>query len=134
MRLILKSLLAVLLAIASFLPAFAAETRTVAANRSSPIFFYYTYMGDTCGYGSKPKFTALSGPEHGTVTARWQAYKMGTGARNCKGKPMKGMLVIYTPDKGYHGPDVVRFSLTGSGGPGAGYSLSNNFKVNINVK
>lgn len=133
MRLLQSLPFAILLAIASALPAFAAETRDVAANRPSPIFFYYTYMRDTCGFGGKPKFTVLSAPEHGTVTARWQANRMGNSSRNCKGKPMKGMLIIYTPDNGYHGPDSVRFSLTGSGGPGAGYSLSNSFKVNINV-
>lgn len=133
MRLLLKVFPA-LLALVFALPALA-ETRDVPANRSSVIAFYYTYINSTCAYGSKPRFRVSKQPDHGTISAKWQAYKMGKESRNCAGKPMRGMMIIYTPNKGFRGTDVVKFSLSGSGiYPGAGYSLSNGFKFDINVR
>ena len=129
----LRLLLAVLAAASFALPA-AAESLTIPANRPSHITFWYTYTED-CFFGSKPKFKVTTEPQHGTVSARWQAYQMGKDTRNCKGKPVKGMLVTYTPNKGYHGSDLVKFSLIGSGvHPGAGYSLSRGFRYDLTVK
>jgi hypothetical protein len=60
---------------------------------------------------------------------------MGDDTRNCKGKPVKGMLVTYTPHKGFHGTDLVKFRLTGSGVyPGATLSLGRSFRYDLTVK
>jgi hypothetical protein len=129
-----KTLLAVFaIATASASPVLA-ESLTIPANRSSNITFWHTYNAD-CSYGSKPSFKVTKSPEHGTVTARWQARKMDSDTRNCEGKPVKGMLVTYTPNKGYRGTDVVKFNLSGSGiDPGAGYSLSRSFRYDLTIK
>lgn len=134
MRFLSKLFLATLLAIASFLPALG-ETRDVPAGRPSVIGFYYTYTRDTCSYGSKPKFKVTLAPEHGNVTAKWQGYKMGKEARNCNGKQMYGMMIIYSPHKGFHGKDVVKFTLSGSGVyPGPAYSIGRGFRIDVNVR
>jgi len=133
MRVLLKSLLAIFLAIASFLPAFAAETRVVPANRPSAILLYYTATDDTCYGGGKPDVHVTSGPAHGTITTAWKAFKMGKESGDCAGKSTHGTLVVYRPTPGYHGPDKV--SVVFSGGESAGYFLRpKEFKVNITVK
>jgi hypothetical protein len=134
MRLLMKSFFAAILSIVLAIPALA-ETRDVSANKSSAIGFYYTYAPDTCAYGSKSKFKVTQQPEHGTVTAKWQGFRMGKESRNCNGKQVYGMLVIYTPHKGFRGKDVVKFVLSGSNVyPGASYSLGRGYKVNLNVQ
>jgi hypothetical protein len=67
----LRTLVAILIALFVALPA-SAESLTVPANRPSHITFWYTYSED-CAYGSKPNFKLTTEPQHGTVTARWQA-------------------------------------------------------------
>jgi hypothetical protein len=130
MRLVLKSFLAAFLAIASVLPAFAAETRVVPANRPSVIMFYYSATEDTCYSGAKPK-VHVSGPEHGAVATAWKAFRVPKG--QCAGKPAHGTLVIYRPTPGYHGPD--RVGLIFSADAPAGYfARPKQWIVNITVK
>jgi hypothetical protein len=133
MRLLLKSLLAMLLAIAYAVPAFAAETRVVPANRASAILFYYTAMEDTCYSGAKPKVHITRKPEHGTITTAWKAYKMGKESGKCAGKPMRGTLVVYHPAPGFRGTDKV--SIIFGGGDMSGYFIRpKEWSVNITVK
>jgi len=133
MRLFLKSLLAVLLAISSVVPAFAAETRVVPANQASAIFFYYTVSGDTCYSGAKPKAHITTQPAHGTVTTAWKGFRMGKEAGKCAGKSMHGTLVVYRPAAGYHGPDKV--SVVFSEQQGNDYFVRpREFTANITVK
>lgn len=134
MRSHIRKFLSLLPILAVAAPALADDI-TVPAGRTSPIGFYYTYSHHTCYYGNKPEFKLTKAPEHGTVKAVWKGYRMGKEARNCNGKPMYGMLILYSPNKGYHGKDVVKFGLSGSGlWPGATYSVSRGFKTNITVK
>jgi hypothetical protein len=105
MRLLLKSLLASLLTIASVLPASAAEKRVLPANKASAIMFYYTMSSDTCYAGAKPRVHITHEPEHGTVTTAWKSVRLDSG--KCKGKPIRGTLVVYRPNAGYHGADRV---------------------------
>jgi len=133
MRLLKFGLVAVAFILASFGEA-SADTRTVAANKTSPIGFYYTYTHHSCHYGGKPKFKLTQAPAHGTVIAKWQASHMGGDSRNCAGKPAYGTMIIYTPKKGFRGTDSVEFDLIGSGiYPGPTYALSRSFHIDINV-
>lgn len=133
MPLTVRTLVAALLALAFSMPA-NAEDQTLPAGKTSHILYWYTY-NDLCNYGSMPKFKITRQPEHGTVSAKWQATKMGTEARHCEGKYMKGMLVSYTPNKGYRGTDVVKFALIGSGlGPGTAYNLGRSFRYDLTIK
>jgi hypothetical protein len=131
MRLVFKSILTAIFAIAFSVSAFAAETRVVPANRASAIFFYYTADRDTCYYGAKPTFKVGSKPARGTVTASWQTYKMGKESWNCNGKPMKGMLVIYKPAPGFHGTDRVTFAFATQYGQ---FLMNKAYTVKITVK
>jgi hypothetical protein len=131
MRLVLKSIVTAIFAIAFSVSAFAAENRVVPANRASAIFFYYTVDTYTCYNGGKPTFNLGGKPAHGTITTRWQASKMGGESWNCKGKPMKGLLVIYKPTPGYHGPDKVKFAFSTQFGE---FLMHRSYTVNITVK
>ena len=133
MQLFTKLLLTLTFIIASAVSAFAAETRTVPANRASAIFYYYTSTEDTCYSGGKPKVHITRKPEHGSITTMWKPFRMGKEAGKCAGKPMHGTLVIYKPDAGYHGPDKV--AIVFSGGESGGYFLRpKEWKINITVK
>lgn len=114
-------------------PVLASETRVVAANRPSTIAFYFTYSGDTCYSGAKPKFTVTGGPAHGSVTSAWTATRVGSAAGRCAGKSVHGTQVVYKPAPGYHGTDKVSFVF--SEGEGNDYFVRpKEFTVNITVK
>jgi hypothetical protein len=85
-----------------------AEDRTVPANKTSVISFYYVFLEETCSFGAKPTFKVLSPPEHGTITSRWINVKLKDVRKNCKGRPIYGTAVFYTPNKGYRGKDSAR--------------------------
>jgi hypothetical protein len=133
MRSIFKLALVAAAALATASPALA-ESLTIPAGKPSHLGFWHTY-NQYCSYGSKPTFRITKAPEHGTVTASWTAYKMGEDTRNCKGKYVKGMLITYTPHKGYRGEDVLKFTLSGSGvHPGASLSLGRGFRYDLTIK
>jgi hypothetical protein len=133
LRFFTKFLLTLIIVLASAVSVFAAETRTVPANRTSAIFFYYTSTNDTCYSGGKPKVHITRKPEHGSITTMWKPFRMGKEAGKCAGKPMRGTLVIYKPAPGYRGPDKV--SIIFSGGISTGYFIQDKeWKINITVK
>jgi hypothetical protein len=128
-----KLFLAAIAALVFVSAAVAAETRVVPANRASGIFFYYTSAADNCYSGGKPKVHITREPAHGSIATAWKPFRMGKEAGKCAGTPMHGMLVIYKPVPGYHGPDKV--SIIFSGGMSAGYFLrEKEFIVDILVK
>jgi hypothetical protein len=109
------SRIAILLSVSFFL-AFPtlAENVTVPAGRSSPIGGMILFNKLDCSYLAKPKVTISTPPQHGSVRVEWSRVKM-TKARSptkCIGKTFQGMVVIYTPYKGYHGPDAVKIGLS----------------------
>jgi len=131
MPLLLKSLLAAFLAIASVSPSFAAETRVVPANRASAILFYYTFSDDTCYSGARPKVHFTTDPEHGSVTSTWKA--VTRREVHCAGKQAHGTLIVYRPNPGYHGSDKV--SVTFAEPAGTDYFVRpRGYTVNIVVK
>jgi hypothetical protein len=133
MRLLLKSLLAASLAFASTLPAIAAETRVVPAGQASVIFFYYTASSDTCYSGAKQKVHFTGGPDHGSVTSAWRAFRFPKEVGKCAGKPGHGTVVFYKPAPRYHGPDKV--SVVFSESEGNDYFVRpREYTVNIVVK
>ncbi len=131
MRLLLKSLLAMLIAVFSTLPALASETRVVPANRPSAILFYYAMTEDSCYAGAKPKVHFTGGPTHGTVTTAWQAFRVPKG--KCAGKPARGTLIIYRPTPGYHGTDKVSVIFSGDA-PSGYFARAKEWILNITVK
>ena len=134
MRFLKSAFLAILLILTFSIQAFA-EKREVPAGKSSIILYYVVYNPETCASGSKPQTKVNQQPAHGTIRFEWFAHKPTKGAYNCNGTLVRGMLVIYTPNKGYRGPDKAKVSLIGSGVyPGASYALSKTYWFDINVK
>ena len=133
MRFLKSAFLAILLILTFSIQVFA-EKREVPANKSSVVLYSVVYDPETCGSQGRPQTKINQGAAHGNIRFEWFAYKMGKSAYHCNGKPAHGMLVIYTPDKGYRGPDSIKFSLIGSGGPGPGYSISKTYRYDLTVK
>lgn len=99
--------------LASFLsqPADASTQRgTVPANRSTIVGFFHVLsgMGTSCQQPAKPKMLIEQAPQHGTVTFRWARHSWKEMRSACTGTTIGGWEVIYTPARGYHGPDAFR--------------------------
>jgi hypothetical protein len=107
MRRLITSILGAAALIAAATSSFA-EDRTVPANKTSVISFYYVVLEETCSFGSKPTFKVLTPPQHGTITSKWLNVKLDDVRKNCKGRPIYGTAVFYTPNKGFHGKDSAR--------------------------
>ncbi len=87
-----------------------AETvrREAPANKSSVVGGHSTFQTMTCSAGAIPQLKLGKKPKNGTVTFRQSSYKLGKDSGRCKGKNVKGMLVVYKPNRGYRGKDTFR--------------------------
>ncbi len=76
----------------------------VAANRSNKIGFVSvaTKYG-SCKQPGKLKMDVVKAPEHGNVRFEWTRGK--SSGVNARCGVVYGMAIIYTPDRGYRGPD-----------------------------
>lgn len=84
--------------------------RVVSANKSTSLGFFHvmTSMAVGCQQPARPKMLIEKAPQHGSVSFRW-THHGGNQIRNgCKGVPVGGWDVVYTPARGYHGPDAFR--------------------------
>jgi hypothetical protein len=84
---------------------------TVPANKSTVVGFFNVLSGEgsTCQQPQKPEMQIVTAPQHGSVTFRWARHKWNGMRSACKGVGVAGMEIIYTPARGYHGPD--RFKI-----------------------
>jgi hypothetical protein len=77
--------------------------------------------------------TVRHAPEHGKVTFDWGFVAAGKGFQNCANGRMRAMVIVYTPNKGYHGPDS--FSVTYALPNMAGYrhvgARTQKFELNV---
>ncbi|MHA7774052.1 hypothetical protein [Roseibium sp. M-1] len=80
---------------------------TVPPNKATVVGSGAIY-GPDCSAGMIPEFKVKQEPKHGKVSFKLITRKLGEGAGRCAGKTVKGMLVIYQPDKGYKGEDVFK--------------------------
>jgi hypothetical protein len=85
------------------------ETLNVPANRTTSIAQFS--VGSSECYSIRPKMTVPKKPEHGEVTFKWVATRLGEKARLCRGKAGYAMEVLYTPHKGYRGKDVFKVAM-----------------------
>ncbi|WP_037037577.1 hypothetical protein [Pseudovibrio sp. JE062] len=84
----------------------AAETHSgdVRANRSTIVNKHFYYNAQQCTSGPIAQVKLKKKPKHGTVKivrATWSPPK----GKRCSNKKFKGVDIIYTPKKGYRGPD-----------------------------
>ena len=82
-----------------------AETHSgeVRANRSTILNRHVYYNGQLCSSGPIAQVKLKTEPKHGTVKIVRSVWAPEKG--KCKGKKFKGVDVIYTPKRGYRGPD-----------------------------
>ncbi|KZK75992.1 hypothetical protein PsW64_01122 [Pseudovibrio sp. W64] len=87
------------------LSAAAAETHSgdVRANRSTILNRHVYYNAQLCSSGPIAQVKLKKEPKHGTVKIVRSVWTPKKG--KCKGKKFKGVDVIYTPKRGYRGPD-----------------------------
>ena len=111
-----------------------AETRNVPAGRTSVVGFFYSYNSESCYYAGKPRFTVVDEPAHGRVASKWQSFRLGKDAGRCSGKVMYGMMISYTPEGGYRGPDKVKIGLTGSKYTIGSETKTDIIRINLNVR
>lgn len=78
---------------------------TVPRNKATVVGSGAIY-GPDCSAGMIPKFKVKQEPKHGKVSFKVISAKLGEDAGRCAGKTVKGMLVIYQPNKGFRGEDV----------------------------
>ena len=129
-----KSVVAALIAMS--VPAAAiAETLkgSVPANRPTRVYAFTVADPSTCASPGKPKMTVRKAPQHGKVTFDWGFIPAGKKFQNCASGQMRAMGVIYTPDKGYHGPDsfAVTYSMPNMAGYRYTGARTQGFAVNV---
>lgn len=130
-----KSVLAAL--IAACVPAAAiAETvnGNVGANRSTKVYAFTVADPSTCASPGRPKMTISKPPQHGTVTFDWGFIPAGKRFQNCASGQMRAMGVVYTPHKGYRGPDTFAVGYSFASMGGYVYSGARTHKFNLQVK
>jgi hypothetical protein len=106
-------ILAIAAAISCFIawPAAAETIRgAVPAGKSTVVGFFNVLSGEgsTCQQPARPTMIVEKAPQHGTVTFRWARHQWKGMRFSCKGVGIGGMEIIYTPAKGYRGPDAFR--------------------------
>ncbi|AXS39575.1 hypothetical protein [Breoghania sp. L-A4] len=87
-----------------------AETysRTVKPGRTSAVGGYSVVHSDTCLNGPLPRYRIKTAPEHGKVEFRKETWKFRNKSSRCDGKPVKGLVIYYTPNKGFRGKDSFK--------------------------
>ena len=100
-----------------------AEERTVPAGRTSGLYDFAVWDPSTCSHLGKITHRLTKPPKHGTVTTTWAVSHVESIPARCKGK-IKGLLIYYTPKKGYRGPDTFTMTMLaprfeGDGSPAA---------------
>lgn len=89
-----------------------AGSATVPANRSTELgFIAVATKQGSCSQPQKPKMTLLSAPSHGNVQFKWRHGEVEKFKSRCPNGVM-GMAIIYTPERGYRGPDSFAFGVS----------------------
>ncbi|MCD2171802.1 hypothetical protein [Rhizobium sp. C4] len=84
--------------------------RVVSANKSTSLGFFHV-MADRsvgCQQPARPKMLVERAPQHGAVSFKWTHHSGNQVQSGCKGVTVGGWDVVYTPARGYHGPDTFR--------------------------
>ncbi len=91
----------------------AAETHSgdVRANRSTILNRHVYYDSQLCTSGPIAQVKLKKEPKHGTVKIVRSVWVPKKG--KCKGKKFKGVDIIYSPKRGYRGPDefATKYSM-----------------------
>lgn len=88
-----------------------AETYSVPAGEST-VMIDWTNIDESCQSIGKPKAKIVKAPQHGKITFQWTSITLDEDYGSCQGKHAKSMRVLYTPDRGYTGPDSFKVGAT----------------------
>lgn len=77
---------------------------TLPANKSSQIYDFAVWNPVTCAYPGKPSYKVGTQPQHGRLDFIYGFTRATNMPAHCKGK-VKGLQVVYTPNRGYRGTD-----------------------------
>ncbi|MDH6266734.1 hypothetical protein M2360_002130 [Rhizobium sp. SG_E_25_P2] len=133
----MRRIISMALAAAAFLVsglAAQAEDYKVAANKTSGLTFMYVYSEINCAFGSKPTFKVLTEPKHGKIFSKWMKLNLTDAPKNCKGRPVYGTAIFYTPNKGYRGEDYARVGIGKTEIPMTRIYNSRSMSINITVE
>ncbi len=111
-----------------------AEERTVRSGRSSPLDLFATASQGDCSTSGKPTTFISVKPAHGTISFQWVGTTMDKVFGFCGSKPMKGMLTIYTPHKGFRGKDTATVGFRYPTYSGSNTTSASSRTYNITVK
>lgn len=106
---LVRALLFTGLAVLALQPAMA-ETfhRTVNAGRAVAVGYLAIYNSATCRKMAVPRPALGAKPKSGTVTFRKESWTIDDAGSRCKGKPVTGIAIVYTPKPGFRGSDEFR--------------------------
>lgn len=120
---------------ASVFPA-AAETKSldVKANRITGVDFFAIYGEHTCRGAELPKMKIRKQPTNGKIRFEKYTHTFPKDSIKCPGVKIKGMIVVYTPNKGYRGDDTFTVGYGYARYYGSGRMRQKSFKYNLTVK
>jgi len=76
----------------------------VQANRSTLVYDFSVWFSADCSHMGKPRYKVRTHPKHGRLSFLFGATQARNLPKRCQGK-VKGLQVVYTPNRGYRGPD-----------------------------
>lgn len=113
--------------------ALADDNFTVPAGRATALYDFALWIPDTCSHLGKLPHRIGKKPQHGKVTVLWETSKVKQIPAACKGK-IKGLIVVYTPDSGYRGPDEFTITIDKPRYENDGAPASETIRPKITVK
>ena len=97
----------------------APATRVALAARPFKLVHVY-FLNPDCTSGGRIEIQVTSPPAHGRVAIHpatgYTVYPKANPRSQCNDRPTRGVDVIYTPSRGYDGPDSVEFRGIGPDG------------------
>lgn len=110
----------------------AAPSRTDVKMNTSTVVGGMTVSDKSCETWSPPTPKISTPPKSGQVTFERGNMQVDPKKSNCGGIPMYGLLVVYTPNKGFRGEDrfTVKFDYHSDDGGGIA-SRSVDFLLNV---
>ena len=93
-----------------------AATFRVSTSSGRPVMVSNEAAWDhSCASLGNPAYSFTQPPVHGTISTQPKGKIIQTcdaGNCQCKGKPIAGLAVIYTPERGFHGVEQFTYSST----------------------
>lgn len=133
MKLFVRTLSALLLAMSPFSTAALADTYSVevAAGRTTQLRSFSLFNDVTCEFGPKPS-VQFRQPANGKISVAWGVVGF-EGKGPCKKANIRGFIVSYTPKPGFRGKDTgkVYFSYLRYGTSG---NKTDSMKFDLTVK